>query len=76
MDEHLTWKNHINNITKKISSGTSALKRVIPFIDRYTAVKAYKGLWNSILLTARQFGMDLVINWVKNYKSYKIELLG
>ena len=26
IDEHLTWKNHINNITKKISSGISALK--------------------------------------------------
>ena len=28
IDEHLTWKNHINNSTKKISSGISALKRV------------------------------------------------
>ena len=24
IDEHLTWKNHIDNITKKISSGISA----------------------------------------------------
>ena len=37
-------KVQINNITKKISSGISALKRVRPFIDRDTAVKAYKGL--------------------------------
>jgi hypothetical protein len=44
IDEHLTWKNHINNITKKISSGISALKRVRPFINRETAVKAYRGL--------------------------------
>ena len=44
IDEHLTWKNHIDNITKKISSGISALKRVRPFIDRDTAVKAYRGL--------------------------------
>ena len=44
IDEHLTWKNHINNITKKISSAISALKRVRPFIDRDTVVKAYKGL--------------------------------
>ena len=33
IDEHLTWKNHINNITKKISSGISALKRVRRFIQ-------------------------------------------
>ena len=44
IDELLTWKNHINNITKKTSSGISALKRVRPFIDRDTAVKAYKAL--------------------------------
>ena len=44
IDEHLTWKNNIDNITKKISSGISALKRVRPFIDRDTAVKAYGGL--------------------------------
>ena len=44
IDEHLTWKNHINNIAKKISSGISALKRVRPFINRETAVKAYRGL--------------------------------
>ena len=43
IDEHLTWKNHINNITKKISSGISALKRVRPFINRETAVKSYRG---------------------------------
>ena len=36
IDEHLTWKNHIDNITKKISSGISALKRVRPFIDRHS----------------------------------------
>ena len=44
IDEHLTWKNHVNNISKKISSGISALKRVRPFINRETAVKAYRGL--------------------------------
>ena len=39
-DEHLTWKNHINNISNKISSGISAFKRVRPFINRETAAKA------------------------------------
>ena len=62
IDEHLTWKNHINNITKKISSGISALKHVRPFIDRDTAVKAYKGLVEPNLLTACQFGTGLVVN--------------
>ena len=38
IDEHLTWKNH------SIKTGISALKRVRPFINRETAVKAYRGL--------------------------------
>ena len=63
IDKHLSWKNHIDNITKKISSGISALKRVTPFIDRDTAVKAYKGLVEPYFNnTARQFGMGLVVN--------------
>ena len=32
--EHLTWKNNINNIIKKICSGISALKRSRPYIER------------------------------------------
>ena len=38
MDENLTWKNHADAITKKISSGISALKRVRELIDNETMV--------------------------------------
>ena len=44
LDENLTWKNHVDAITKKISSGISALKRVRGLIDNETAIKAYQGL--------------------------------
>jgi hypothetical protein len=43
-DENLTSKNHIDTICKKVSSGLGALKRVRRFVDRETAVKAYRGL--------------------------------
>ncbi len=42
-DENLTWKNHVDAITKKISSGISTLKRVRGLIDNETAIKAYQG---------------------------------
>ena len=37
IDDNLTWKKHISEISKKISSGIGALKRVRPFICRNTA---------------------------------------
>jgi hypothetical protein len=43
LDENLTWRNHVEVITKKISSGIGALKRVGGLIDQETAIKAYKG---------------------------------
>ena len=43
LDENLTWKNHIEVISKKVSSGIGALKRVRGLIDRETAIKVYKG---------------------------------
>ena len=36
MDENLTWSEHIDNISKKVSSGIGALKRVRSFISRET----------------------------------------
>ena len=44
MDESLTWSKLIDNISKKISSGIGALKRMRSFISRETAIKGYKGL--------------------------------
>ena len=43
LDENLTWKNHIEVISKKVSSGIGALKRVRGLIDRETAIIVYKG---------------------------------
>ena len=44
IDENLTWKNHVDVICKKVSSGIGALKRVRRFMFRETAEKAYRGL--------------------------------
>ena len=44
IDRHLSWSEHIHNISKKISSTIGALKRVRPFISRKTAVQVYTAL--------------------------------
>ena len=38
IDEHLSWYNHIDALSKKISSGIAALKRIKPFISERTAL--------------------------------------
>jgi hypothetical protein len=47
LDENLIWRNHVEVITKKISSGIGALKRVRGLIDQETAIKAYKSFIES-----------------------------
>ena len=44
IDENLSWKAHIHEISKKVSSGVGALKRVRPFVSMHNAIKIYKGL--------------------------------
>ena len=47
IDENLSWKAHIREISKKVSSGIGVLnmlKRVRPFVSMHTAIKIYKGL--------------------------------
>ena len=44
IDENLSWKAQIHEISKKVSSGVGALKRVRPFVSMHTAIKIYKGL--------------------------------
>ena len=38
IDEHLSWSNHIDAFSKKISSGIATLKRIKPFILERTAL--------------------------------------
>ena len=44
IDENLSWKANIHEISKKVSSGIGALKRVRPFASMHTAIRIYKGL--------------------------------
>ena len=44
IDENLSWKAHIHEFSKKVSSSIGAFKQVRPFVSMYTAIKIYKGL--------------------------------
>ena len=44
IDQHLTWSRHVEEKSKKISSGIGALKRIRPFITTDTANKIYKAI--------------------------------
>ena len=44
INEHLTWKDHVDETVKKISKAIGALKRVRPFIPVKTALQIYHAL--------------------------------
>jgi len=44
IDENLSWKAHIHEISTKVSSGIGAIRRVRPFVSMHTAIKIYKNL--------------------------------
>ena len=45
IDENILWKAHIHEISKKVPSGISALKRVRPFVSMHTS--KYKNIQRS-----------------------------
>ena len=44
IDDHLSWRKHVDEICKKVSSAIGALKRVRPFISKETATQIYNAL--------------------------------
>ena len=47
IDENLTWGNHINAITKKVSSGIGSIKRISHCVPPATLCTIYRGLVQS-----------------------------
>ena len=76
IDENLSWKAHIHEISKKVSSSIGALKRVRPFVSLHTGIEYTKALSSHTLITAVLFGMACRNILVINYKNYKIMLSG
>ena len=47
IDENLTWSNHINALTKKVSSGIGSIKRISRCVPPATLYNIYHGLVQS-----------------------------
>ena len=73
IDENLNWCKHIDNISKKVSSGIGALKRMRSFIDKETAIKVYQGLIEPYLTYCASV-WDGMGSELCKYKNYRIEL--
>ena len=56
IDEHLSWSNHIGDLSKKISSALGALKRIRPYISKRTALQIYQALTYPTLIIVAPFG--------------------
>ena len=44
IDEYLSWKKHIENVVKKVTSGIGAMRRIRDFVDRETLSSIYNAL--------------------------------
>ena len=74
IDENLSWKAHIHEISKNVSSGIGALKRVRPFVSMHTAIKTYKDLIEPPLIIAVLYGLASPNSLVRNFKIVLSEL--
>ena len=44
IDNKLKWTNHIDIVSKKVSSGIGAMRRIRDFVDRDTLISVYNAL--------------------------------
>ena len=75
IDENLTWNNHINAITKKVSSGIGSIKRISHCVPPATLYNIYHGLAQSRFdYRVVLFGVTVPKHYLTNYRDFKIEL--
>ena len=47
IDHHLSWKSNTENISKKVTAGISAIRRIKPFVDQDTLILIYNTIVRS-----------------------------
>ena len=72
IDKDLSWKAHIHEISKNVSSGIGALKRIRPFVSMHTAIKYTNFLSCHSLIIVVLYGMAWPDSLVRNFKKFKI----
>ena len=72
IDENLTWSNHINAITKKISSGIGSIKRISYCVSPATLHTIYHGLVQSHFdYCSIVWGNCAKTSYLTNYRDFK-----
>ena len=64
IDEHLTWKQHIDEISTKLNKANAMLSKIGHFVDQKTLKAVYCAIFESHL-----YSSSLV--WVQNFNSTK-----
>ena len=74
IEENLTWINHINAITKNVSSGIGSIKRISHCVPPATLYNIYHGLVQSHFDYCSVVGVTVPKHYLTNYRDFKIEL--
>ena len=74
IDENLSWKKHIENVVKKVTSGIGAMRRIRDFVDRETLSSIYNALIVLILTIVVRYGIHLVWGSPADFKNCRTEL--
>lgn len=69
IDQHLSWKQHINLVCNKLNRFVYALKRVRKTVSQRASLAAYHGYVSSVLL----YGLPLWGNSVDLLKAFKVQ---
>jgi len=62
IDDRLSWSNHVNELCKKVTSATGALRRIRPLISQSTVVEVYISLHEVILCLHRVIETQFLTN--------------
>jgi len=74
IDENLTWSNHINALSKKISSGLGSIKRISHCFHPATLQNIYHGLVKSHF-DCCSVGVTVPKLYLINYRNFKIIII-
>ena len=76
IDDRLSWDNHIDKVSKKVTSGIGAIRKIHDLVDRETLISVYNALIKLILTNAVRYGIPWVSEFQTGFRNFKIELRG
>ena len=75
IDNNMAWHSHIDKLSKKITSGIGAIKRIRPFVSPEILHYTYNALVQPISITVVLSGVIAAKLSLKHYKNCRLVLL-